>query len=135
MICQRCNFYNEETAKFCRNCGVNINSASNKPKTKPYTEKRFKLELSMLAGLLCNLVLIFPLVRLFCGRMMLKLVFTTYIAISILLSILCLTISIKQIIKYKEERKEIIYSIFVISIISILYFLYSFSILNGFFFY
>ena len=24
MICQKCNFQNEETAKFCRNCGVEL---------------------------------------------------------------------------------------------------------------
>jgi len=32
MICNKCNFQNEETAKFCRNCGINILGLNAQPK-------------------------------------------------------------------------------------------------------
>jgi len=31
MICQKCNFQNEESAKFCRNCGVELGIISTSP--------------------------------------------------------------------------------------------------------
>jgi len=113
MICNKCNYQNEDTAKFCKNCGAEIVSK------KTYTAKRFKWEFPILIVLLFNIFFIAG------ASVMVKFnYFSTlliYAVVSTVFIIFCLIFSIRQIIKYKEEVKGIAITILIISSIEFLF--------------
>jgi len=58
MICQKCNFQNEETAKFCRNCGAKLN-ATPAPHDNNGTQKPNTLGI---LGFAFSLIAVIPIV-------------------------------------------------------------------------
>jgi len=132
MICQKCNFQNAEEARFCKNCGTHINPYPNKPPAKPYALKRLLLEIPIFVASILNVMIfcfnIDPWVRAWNRRYYLRgnvndidyytNNFSNFVILSIIsgtIAVLCLILSLKQFLKYKEEKKGIAKTTLIIS--------------------